>query len=198
MSAASPRCPGVNRVLKLSSNEGAFGVPPGAQEAYPARGRGAAPLSRRRRHRAAPGDRRAVQAGSGADRLRRRVGRPDLPALPRLWRARPRHRHERARLRHLPDRRHLRRQPGDQDAGARPDRRCRCHAGGGVAGDAAGVPRQPEQPDRQHAAVCRGGAAARRPAARGAAGARRRLCRIRRAAGLRPGHRGWSMPATTP
>jgi histidinol-phosphate aminotransferase len=26
--------PGVNRVLKLSSNEGAFGVPPGAQEAY--------------------------------------------------------------------------------------------------------------------------------------------------------------------
>ena len=34
MSAASRRCPGVNRVLKLSSNEGAFGVPPGAQEAY--------------------------------------------------------------------------------------------------------------------------------------------------------------------
>ena len=26
--------PGVNRVLKLSSNEGAFGVPPGAQAAY--------------------------------------------------------------------------------------------------------------------------------------------------------------------
>ena len=26
--------PGVNRVYKLSSNEGAFGVPPGAQEAY--------------------------------------------------------------------------------------------------------------------------------------------------------------------
>jgi histidinol-phosphate aminotransferase len=26
--------PGVNRILKLSSNEGAFGVPPGAQEAY--------------------------------------------------------------------------------------------------------------------------------------------------------------------
>jgi histidinol-phosphate aminotransferase len=26
--------PGINRVLKLSSNEGAFGVPPGAQEAY--------------------------------------------------------------------------------------------------------------------------------------------------------------------
>ena len=66
--------PGVNRVLKLSSNEGAFGVPPGAQEAYPARRRGAAPLPRRRRHRAAPGDRRAVQAGSGADRLRRGVG----------------------------------------------------------------------------------------------------------------------------
>ena len=26
--------PGVNRTIKLSSNEGAFGVPPGAQEAY--------------------------------------------------------------------------------------------------------------------------------------------------------------------
>ncbi len=85
----------------------------------------------------------------GADRLRRRVGRPDLPALPRLWRARPRHRDVDARLRHLPYRRHLCRQPGDQGAGARPDRRCRCHAGGGVAGDAAGVPRQSEQPDRQ-------------------------------------------------
>ena len=30
------KAPGVNRVLKLSSNEGAFGVPPGAQAAYTA------------------------------------------------------------------------------------------------------------------------------------------------------------------
>ena len=71
---------------------------------------------------------------------------------------------------------------------ARPDGRRGRDAGGGVAGDAAGVPRQPEQPDRQHGAARRGGAAARRPAARGAAGARRRLCRVRRAAGLRSGH----------
>ena len=66
--------PGVNRVLKLSSNEGAFGVPPGAQEAYR---RAAEELHRYPDgdcHRAAAGDRRAVQAGSGADRLRRGVG----------------------------------------------------------------------------------------------------------------------------
>ena len=68
--------PGVNRVLKLSSNEGAFGVPPGAQAAYRKRGRGDASLSGRRCDRTAPGDRRAVQARSGADRLRR--GSDDL------------------------------------------------------------------------------------------------------------------------
>src|SRR3954462_2624278 len=28
------KIPGVNRIIKLSSNEGAFGVPPGAQAAY--------------------------------------------------------------------------------------------------------------------------------------------------------------------
>ena len=66
--------PGVNRVLKLSSNEGAFGVPPGAQEAYR---RAAEELHRypdgdATELRRAIGD--AVQAGSGADRLRRGVG----------------------------------------------------------------------------------------------------------------------------
>ena len=34
MSAVKSNLPGVNRVLKLSSNEGAFGVPPGAQAAF--------------------------------------------------------------------------------------------------------------------------------------------------------------------
>ena len=28
------KIPGVNRIIKLSSNEGAFGVPPAAQAAY--------------------------------------------------------------------------------------------------------------------------------------------------------------------
>ena len=42
---------------------------------------------------------------------------------------------------------------GDQDAGAQPDGGCRRDAGGGLAGDAAGLPGQPEQPHR--AACCR-------------------------------------------
>ena len=66
--------PGVNRVLKLSSNEGAFGVPPGAQAAYTKLAGEAASLSGWRRDRTAPRDRCAVQAGSGADRVRRGVG----------------------------------------------------------------------------------------------------------------------------
>ena len=79
--------PGVNRMLKLSSNEGAFGVPPGAQAAY----REAADELHRYPDGGATelrrGDRRAVRLDPGADRLRRRLGRPDLPALPGLWRA---------------------------------------------------------------------------------------------------------------
>ena len=59
----------------------------------------------------------------------------------------------RAWLCDLRDRRHVCRQPGDQGGGAQSDGRCGRHAGGGLAGDAAGVPGQPEQPDRQHAAV---------------------------------------------
>ena len=58
--------PGVNRVLKLSSNEGAFGVPPGAQEAYR---RAAGEL-----HRYPDGDatelRRAIGARFGLDPAR--------------------------------------------------------------------------------------------------------------------------------
>ena len=42
MSAARARSPGQNRTIKLSSNEGAFGTPPGAQAAWPRRGRRAA------------------------------------------------------------------------------------------------------------------------------------------------------------
>ncbi|HEY0420485.1 MAG TPA: histidinol-phosphate transaminase, partial [Acetobacteraceae bacterium] len=32
--AGEAKIPGVNRIIKLSSNEGAFGPPPGAQAAY--------------------------------------------------------------------------------------------------------------------------------------------------------------------
>ena len=85
----------------------------------------------------------------------------------------------------LPDRRDLCRQPGDQGAGAQPDRRSGRDAGGGVAGDAAGVPGQPEQPDRVDGAGRGGRPVPRRAAAGGAAGAGRRLCRIRHPSGLR-------------
>ena len=133
----------------------------------------------------------------GADRLRRRVGRADLPALPGLWRAGPRALMTRARVHHLRDRRQLRRLPGDQDAGARHDGGRGRAARRGLAGDPAGVPGQPEQPHRHAAAASRGGAAARRPAARGAAGARRGLRRIRRRARTTTPASSWSMPATT-
>ena len=75
MSAGESKVPGVNRVIKLSSNEGAFGVPPGAQEAMPRCSR-AAPLSGRRGDRAAPCPRRALRldpepivCGAGSDDL---------------------------------------------------------------------------------------------------------------------------------
>ena len=55
----------------------------------------------------------------------------------------------------------------------------------GVAAHQAGVARQPEQPDRDLPAVRRGQAAARRTAAACAAGARRRLFRLRVAQRLR-------------
>ena len=110
--------PGVNRVLKLSSNEGAFGVPPGAQEAYK---RAAEEL-----HRYPDGDatelRRAIGARFKLDPARIVCGAGSDDLIYQLCLAYgghgPRHRHERARLRDLLHRRHLRRQPGDQDAGA--------------------------------------------------------------------------------
>ena len=140
--------PGINRTIKLSSNEGAFGVPPGAQEAI----RRAAEEVYRYPDGGADALREAIGRRWGLDpdahRLRRRLRRPDLPALPVLRRTGAGHRDVGARVLDLFHRRHLRGQPGDQGAGTQPDRRRGRHAGRGVAGDAAGVPGQPEQPDR--------------------------------------------------
>ena len=156
--------PGVNRTIKLSSNEGAFGVPPGAQAAikavteevfrYPDGGADALREALGKRWGLDPA---RIVCGAG-------VGRPDLPALPVLWRAGARHHHVGARVLDLPHRRHLCRQPGDQGRRTQPDRRPGRHAGRGVAGHAADVPGQSEQPYRLHGAGRRG-----RPAARAAA-----------------------------
>ena len=82
----------------------------------------------------------------------------------------------------------LRRQ-ADRGGGEELHRRRRCHAGGGERAHQGRVPRQSQQPDRHLCAVRRGQAAASRPAAACAAGARRRLCRIRAPQRLRGRHR---------
>ena len=157
--------PGVNRVLKLSSNEGAFGVPPGAQEAYK---RAAEEL-----HRYPDGDatelRRAIGARFKLDPARIVCGAGSDDLIYQLCLAYGGHGRDIVMSAHgfaiyfiagtYAGSRVIKTPERDADRG------CRCHAGGGVADDAAGVPCQPEQPDRQHAALCGGGAAARRPAA---------------------------------
>ncbi len=144
---------GVNRVLKLSSNEGAFGVPPGAQEAYR---RMAGEL-----HRYPDGDatelRRAIGARFRLDPARIVCGAGSDDLIYQLCLAYG-----------GPGRDIVMSEHGfaiyliaGTYAGSRviktpraqPDRRCGRHAGGGVAGDAADVPGQSEQPHRQHAAV---------------------------------------------
>ena len=72
--AGESALPGANRTVKLSSNEGAFGVPPSARaaiidaaaEVYRYPDGGAGPAAR--------GDRQALGAGSAAHRVRRRIG----------------------------------------------------------------------------------------------------------------------------
>ena len=62
--AGESELPGANRTVKLSSNEGAFGVPPSAQAAIAKAAAEVLPLSRRRRRPAARGDRQALGPGS--------------------------------------------------------------------------------------------------------------------------------------
>ena len=105
--AGEAELPGANRTLKLSSNEGAFGVPPSARaaiaeaaaEVYRYPDGGAARL------RAALGKRWGLDPA--ADRLRCRLGRPALPVLSVLWRPGTRYHHVGARVLDLRDRRDL-------------------------------------------------------------------------------------------
>ena len=137
--------------------EPARAEPEGGRGLPRARGR-AAPLSGRPLHRAAAGDRPPPQSRSRRDRLRRRLGRADRPAGPRLCRARRRGALQPARLPDVPAGRAGGGRPSGRSAGARAHRRCRRVARARHLAHPAGVPGQPEQPDRQLPA--RGGAAA--------------------------------------
>ena len=182
--------PGVAKVFKLSSNETPLGPSPRAIAAYKAVAAHLEDYPDGSAQRAARGDRARLRARSRPHRLRRRLRRSAAPAGARLSRRRRRGDPHHARLPDLSDR----------------DARHRRAAGRG-AGDGSTPPtstrssravtkktqdrlsRQSEQSDRHLPLVRRGQAAASRPAAAGAAGARRRLCRIRPAQRLRSRHR---------
>ncbi len=130
MSAANRRCRGWTTPLKLSSNEGAFGPPPGAQEAMAEAAGEHAPLPGRR---IAP--RCATRSARDSGWTRRASSAATAPtscwccsSSPMAGRARDVD-HERARLLDLSDRRQARRLHGDQGARAQPDHRCGRHAG---------------------------------------------------------------------
>ena len=190
--------PGVNRVLKLSSNEGAFGVPPGAQEAYR---RAAEEL-----YRYPDGDatelRRAIGARFRLDPARIVCGAGSDDLIYQLCLAYGGHGRDIVMSAHGFAIYHI----AGTYAGSRviktPERNLTADVDAMLAAVSPATRlvflANPNNPTGSHAAVRGGGAAARRPAARGAAGARRRLCRIRRAARLRSRASGWSMPPTTP
>ena len=149
-------------LVKLSANENPLGTSPAA---LAARAAAAAPvaLSRSRQRRPARGARRAARHRSGADRVRHRLGRTAQPRRAGLCRAGRRGALRALRLLALRHRRAaLRRDAGGgarraitrTDVDALLALRDRAHAGG--------VPRQPQQPDRQLPAARRARAAPRR------------------------------------
>jgi histidinol-phosphate aminotransferase len=138
----------VNRIVKLSSNEGAFGPPPAAVEAI----RAMAAEAHRYPDGGAKALREAIGARFGLDpaRIVSATGRTNCSptAHPRLWRRGHRAGDERAWLHDVRHHRPLGRLPHHQGAGEEPDHRCGRHARRGRAAHAAGVPGEPEQPDR--------------------------------------------------
>ena len=177
------------KVFKLSANETPFGPSPKAMAAYKEAAahledypEGTSRVLREAIGRAFGLDPDRIICGAGSDEILNLLGahlsqpgrRGDL---------------DRARLPGLPDRDDGERRQERRRARDRFHRRCRRDPGAGHAAHQTGVARQPEQPDRHLPAVRRGQAAARRPAAACAAGARRRLCRLRVAQRLRARHR---------
>ena len=177
------------KVFKLSANETPFGPSPKAMEVYKQAVCASGRLSGRHLAGAARGDRPRLRARSGPHHLRRRLGRNPQSAGAHLSQPRRRGDLHRPRLSGVPDRDHGERRQKRRRARDRLHRRRRRDPQARHAEDQAGVARQPEQPDRHLHPVRRGQAAARRIAAAGAAGARRRLFRLRVAQRLRARHR---------
>ena len=156
---------GVERPIRLASNESALGPSPKAIAAYRALAGeihrypdGSADELRRalgERHGLDPAQ---IVCGAGSDEL--------IGLLLRAY-AGPGYRGalQPSRLPDVSDRRDGGRRDPGRGARARPDRRCRRDPGARDAKDAHRLHRQPQQPDRHLSVGERDGAAARRPAA---------------------------------
>ncbi len=131
--------------------------------------------------RLGPGRRHRPQARHrpGAHRAGLRIGRADPGALPRLCRARRGGHPHPVRVPAVPDGRQDRRRRAGLGARRRLHRQRRRHPGAGDAAHQAGVPGQPQQPDRHLPGQRRGPPPARRAARSGDAGAGRGLRRVR-------------------
>ena len=140
--------PGVNRSYKLSSNEGAFGVPPLAQKAL----REVASETYRYPDGGADGLRAAIGKRWGLDpeRIVAAPGRTIccISCASSYGGPGPRHHHVRARLHDLLHRRDVRGQPCDQGAGTQPDPDLDAMLAAVSPATQGGVPGQSEQPDR--------------------------------------------------
>ena len=177
------------KVFKLSANETPFGPSPKAMEAYKQAAahledypEGTSRVLREAIGRAFGLDPDRIICGAGSDEILNLLAHTYLSRGDEAISHHP-------RLSGVSDRddgerRHQRGRARDQL-----HRRRRCDPQTGHAAHQAGVARQPEQPDRHLSAVRRGQAAARRTAAACAAGARRRLFRLRVAQRLRDRHR---------
>ena len=139
---------GLERVVKLASNEGPFGPFPAALEAIEREAPRAEPLSGRRRVAAPHGARRAARRALRGGRARSRLRRDRR--LPLAARARP-GRRDRVRLAVFPELRDRRAQARRRARGGsapRPPLRPRRDARGDRAEDEARLRLPPEQPDR--------------------------------------------------
>ena len=148
---------GVERPIRLASNESALGPSPKAVAAYRALAGDIHRYPDGIGDRVARGARPRPRSRPGAHRLRLRLGRADRHAAARLCRAGRRGAVQPARVSDVPDRRHVgRRHPGGR-AGARSDGRCRCAAGPRDRAHADRLYRQSEQSDRHLSADFRDG-----------------------------------------
>ena len=140
---------GASRVIKLSANEFGDRTEPEGDRGLPGGRARHPPLSGWRCVGAARRDRPALPAGSGADPVRRRLGRADPAADARLCRAGRRGAVQRARLSDVQAQRARRRRDAGRSARAPAHDRRRRAARTAEQPHAHGLHRQSEQPDRQ-------------------------------------------------